>query len=120
MTVTVNGALAVSAIGVPVLPVVVPAAAVSPGARICSLANAPGFTVMDGLVLAVLVPSVMSVAVTVQLPAVRFVRLKFLVPPTSAAFAGRMSFGSVHVMPKVCVTVLTRFQLASTALTVTL
>src|SRR5438128_1154706 len=74
---------------------------------------------MSGLVFAVLVPSVMSVAVTVQLPTVLLVRLKLFVPATSAALAGRRSLGSVQVMPTVWV-LLTKFQFASTALTVTL
>ena len=67
-----------------------------------------------------MLPSVMSVAVTVQLPAVRLVRLNVRVPAANAAFAGNTEFGSVAVMPAVCVTVVTRFQLASTAFTVTL
>jgi hypothetical protein len=74
---------------------------------------------MDGLVLAVLVPSVMSVAVTVQLPAVLRVTAKVPVPADIAALAGWVSFGSEVVMPTVWV-LLTRFQLASTARTVTL
>src|SRR5436190_17874880 len=119
LTVTLNGVLAVCAVGAPVLPVALPGAAVSPGTRICSLVKAPTLKVMSGLVLAVLVPSVMSVAVTVQLPTVLSVRLKLFVPATSAALAGRRSLGSVQVMPTVWV-LLTRFQLASTALTVTL
>ena len=41
--------------GVPVLPVAVPGAAVSPGSRIWSFANAPALTVVDGLVFAVFV-----------------------------------------------------------------
>src|SRR6266568_895034 len=101
LTVTLNGVPAVRAVGVPVLPVVVPGAAVSPGIRICSLVNAPELTVMEGLVLAVLVPSVISVAVIVQLPAVLLVRLKLFVPATNAALAGRRSLGSVQVMPTV-------------------
>src|SRR5205823_1741808 len=52
LTVRLKGVAAVCAVGVPVLPVLVPGAAVSPGRRICNLANAPGLTVMDGLVLA--------------------------------------------------------------------
>src|SRR5881392_2029270 len=106
--------------GVPVLPVPVPGAAVSPGNRICSLATAPALTVMAGLVLAVFVPSVMLLAVRVQLPTVRKVTLKTLVPATSAALAGRIGFGAEEVIPAISVTVLTTFQLASTAFTVTL
>src|SRR6266567_546870 len=106
--------------GAPVLPVLVPGAAVSPGSRICSLVTAPALTVIDGLVLGVLVGSVVSVAVTVQLPAVLLVSEKVLVPEASNALAGSTSLGSVEVIPTVSVTLLTRFQLASTALTVTL
>src|SRR2546430_764060 len=94
LTVTVNAAPAVRAEGAPVLPVALPGEAVSPGARICNLVNAPTFTVMGGLVLAVLVPSVMSVAVTVRLPAVLSVTLKTFVPATSAALAGKGALGS--------------------------
>src|SRR5438093_224304 len=61
----------------------------------------------------------MSVAVTVWLPAVLRVTLKFLVPATSAALAGRIALLSLDVIPILSITVLTRFQLASTALTVT-
>src|SRR5207237_981742 len=119
LTVTLNAAPAVCAVGAPVLPVALPGEAVSPGARICNLVNAPTFTVMGGLVLAVLVPSVMSVAVTVALPAVLSVTLKACVPALRAAFAGKVALLSLEVIPTVSL-VLTRFQLASTALTVTL
>ena len=58
LTVTVNDAAGgLRRTGVPVLPVAVPGAAVSPGSRICSLANAPALIVVAGLVLAVLLPS---------------------------------------------------------------
>ena len=77
-------------------------------------------TVMAGLVFGDLVPSVMSMAVSVALPSVVSVTLKLLVPETKTALAGMVPFGSVEVMPTRSVTVLTRFQLASTALTVTL
>src|ERR1700730_11204083 len=96
----------------------VPAA--SPGIRICSFANAPGLTVVAGLVFWVFVPSVTSEAVKVGAPAVFGVIAKTLVPATSAAFAGRVAFASVELIPTVSVTVLMRFQLASTALTVAL
>ena len=66
------------------------------------------------------VPSLLSIAVTVQVPAVILVIAKTLVPDTKAALAGSMSFGSVELMPIISVTVFTRFQLASTALTVRL
>ena len=102
------------------MPVAVPGAAVSPGSRICSLVTAPALTVIGGLVLAALLPSLVSVAVRVQLPAVLLVRLKDLVPATSAVVAGNAALASVEVRPTVSATVLTRFQFASTALTVTL
>src|SRR5438477_286138 len=119
LTVTVKGVPALWAVGVPVLPVPVPGAAVSPGARSCTFVNAPAFTVIEGLVLAVLVPSVMSLAVTVRLPVVFSVTLKVFVPVTKAALAGNAAFTSLEVIPAVSLTVLTKFQLASTALTVT-
>src|SRR3989441_275842 len=60
----------------------------------------------------------MSVAVTVQLPAVLRVTLKFFVPAAKAALAGNVALASVEVIPAVSVMVLTTFQFASTALTV--
>src|SRR5438552_2772219 len=60
----------------------------------------------------------MSVAVTVQLPAVLSVTLKFFVPAAKAALAGNVALMSVEVIPAVSVMVLTTFQFASTALTV--
>src|SRR6185436_5293705 len=106
--------------GVPVLPLAVPGAAVSPGASNCNFTNAPALTVSAELVLAVLLPSVTSLAVTVLLPAIFKPTLKVRVPPTRAALAGRTAFASEEVIPTVSVTVLIAFQLASTALTVTL
>src|SRR6185295_18111827 len=85
LIVTLNGVPAVWAVGVPVLPVVLPGGAVSPGTRICNLANAPVLAVIAGLVLAVLVPSVMSEAVIAQLPALLKVTAKVLVPAVIAA-----------------------------------
>ena len=82
--------------------------------------NAPAVTVVAGLVFAVFVPSVTSVAVTVRLPAVSSVTAKVCVPATSAAFAGSCAFASLDVMRTVSATELTRFQFASTAFTVTL
>src|SRR6476469_4858995 len=61
----------------------------------------------------------MSVAVKVLEPAVMGVTERVLVPATSAVFAGRVALASVEVMPTVSVE-LTGFQLASTALTMTL
>ena len=118
-TVTVNAVPAVRAVGVPVLPVAVPGAAVSPGISSCSFVNAPAVTVVAGLVFAVFVPSVTSVAVTVRLPAVTSVTVSVCVPATSAAFAGNCAFTSLDVMRTVSVTVLTTFQAVSTAFTVT-
>src|SRR5712691_4474049 len=98
-TVTLNDEPAVCAEELPVLPVALPGAAVSPGSRICSWVKAPALIVVEGLVLAVLAPSVMSVEVTVAVPAVFAVTAKVLVPATSAAFAGRVAFASFEVMP---------------------
>ena len=55
--------------------------------------NAPALTVVDGLVLAVFEPSLMSVAVNVAVPAVLAVTEKVLVPATSAALAGQGRVG---------------------------
>src|SRR5437868_6585353 len=57
--------------------------------------------------------------VTVALPPIFKVTLKLLLPLTNAALAGKVAFTSLEVMPTVSL-VLIRFQLASTALTVTL
>src|SRR6266404_2791487 len=75
---------------------------------------------MEALVFALLLPSVASLAVTVRLPAVLSVRLKVCVPPDNAASVGRVALLSLDVICAVSLTVLTRFQLASTAFTVTL
>lgn len=45
LTVRLNDVPAVSALGVPVNPVVVPGAAVSPGTKTCNWLNVPGLTV---------------------------------------------------------------------------
>ena len=74
-TVTENDVPAVSADGVPVLPVALPGEAFSPGTRSWSLLNAPALTVISGEVFAVFVPSVMSVAVSIGDPAVLRVTL---------------------------------------------
>src|SRR5271165_5185111 len=65
LAVTLNAVPAVCAVGVPVFPVVVPGAAVSPGINNCSLASTPALIVIEDEVLAVLVASVTSVAVAV-------------------------------------------------------
>ena len=101
------------------MPVEVPGEAASPGRSNCSLANAPTFTAMAGLVFAALLPSARSVAVTVALPPVLSVRLKALVPEAKVALAGNVALPSLEVMPTVSVAVPTTFQLASTPLTVT-
>src|SRR6266542_1723347 len=120
LTVTVKAVPAVCAVGVPVLPVALPGAAVSPGNNSCSLASVPGVIVMGGLVSLVFEPSVTLVAVMVQLPLVQLVRVKDLVPETKAVLVGKMSFVSVQSRPTKSLTMLTTFQSASTALTVTL
>ena len=119
-TVTLKAVPAVCAVGVPVLPAVVPGAPVSPGARSCIFTKVPELTVIDGLVFELFEPSVASVAVMVALAAVMNVTLKDFVPATSAALDGRTAFTSEEVTATVSVAVFTRFQLASTALTVTL
>ena len=101
------------------MPVTVPGAAVSPGTSNCIFTKAPAFTVMDGLVLAVLLPSVLSVAVIVAVPPVFKVTLKVCVPAVKAAAAGSVALVSDEEIATVSF-VLTTFQLASTALTVTL
>src|SRR4029077_6649818 len=87
LTVAVKATPVVCAVGVPVLPLAVPGAAVSPGISSCTFVNAPALTVVDGLVFAVWLPSVASLAVTVALPAVFSVTLYVLVPATSALLA---------------------------------
>jgi len=109
---------AVSAVGVPVLPVVVPGAAVSPGNRSCNFVTAPALTTIEGLVELWIAGVVRSLAVTVALPAVLNVMLKVAVPLVKAALAGVEALGSLNVIPiesLVCRT----FQKLSTALTVT-
>src|SRR5437764_11488483 len=69
---------------------------------------------------AVLLPLVMSLAVTVVLLAVFSVTLNILVPAIRTALAGNAAFASLEVMPALSVIVLTRFHWLSTALTVTL
>ena len=100
------------------MPVSVPGAAVSPGTNTNICARASGFTVNEGLVVAVMPVCVTSEAVTVQAPAVLLVKVKVPVPPTSAALAGKIALGSVEVMVAVSLVLIT-FQLASTALTTT-
>lgn len=77
------------------------------------------WAVVDVPMLAVLVPSVTSAAVTVQSPGVLNVTLNVCEPSESAASAGSVAEASLLVMVIVSVE-LTMFQSASTALTVTL
>src|SRR5207247_846002 len=83
--------------------------AVSPGTNTCSFVIAAALTVIAGLVLAVLVPSVVSVAVTVALPGVRNAMLKVLVPRISAVSAGRVASASEELRLTVSLIVSTRF-----------
>ncbi len=59
--------------------------------------------VSAGEVSGLFAPSVASVAVTVFDPAVLIVTLKFFVPPTSAAFAGRLAAPSLDEIATVSV-----------------
>ena len=118
-TVTLNAVPAVCALGVPVLPVPVPGAAVSPGSRICSFVKLDALTGIAALVLLAMAACVVSEAVTVEVPPVFRVTLKALVPPESAALAGKTAFTSLEVIATVSL-VLIKFQFASTELTVTL
>ena len=111
---------AVWANGVPVLPIAVPGAAVSPGASNCSLANDPAPTLIGPLVLLPLLPSLASVAVTLRLPDVFNVTLKVCVPAIRAELAGSVALPSEEVIPTVSVTFVMRFQFASTALAMTI
>ena len=54
LTVTLTAVKVLCPMGVPVLPVALPGAAVSPGTSNCSFAKAPALTVTEGLVLAVM------------------------------------------------------------------
>ena len=77
-------------------------------------------TVIAGLMLAVLLLSVRLLAVRVEAPVVLKVTLKVFVPLIRAVFAGSAALLSEEVMPMVSLMLLTTFQLASTALSVTL
>src|SRR5437899_12465503 len=79
LTVTLKAVPAVCAVGVPVLPLAVPGAALSPGSSSCNLVQAPAVTVIAGLELDVVVASPGSMAVIVGLPAVLRVTLKLCV-----------------------------------------
>ena len=79
----------------------------------------PALTGIAGLVFGVFVPLLASVAVIVWLGAVASVTLSCFVPATSGVLAGSVAFASLDDSETESVTVLTRFQFASTALTVT-
>src|SRR6266536_970432 len=75
-------------------------------------------TVMAGLAFEVLLASVTLVAVMVKLPLLPKVKMNDFVPATSAAFVGfGVAVESLDKILTVSVTVLVRFQFASTALT---
>ena len=76
--------------------------------------------VIGELVLEVLLASLMSVAVTVSDPAVFEITLNVWLPPTRAALAGKLAFASEVVIPTVSLALVSKFQFASTAFTVTL
>ena len=114
-----NPVPAVCTLGVPVLPVAVPGIHVSPGRIISSFASAPAPTVMLGLVLSVLPPSLASIAVSVQVPAVLKVTGYVWVPAANAALDGNTALASVLVIPTASITLETTFQYASTAFAVT-
>src|SRR2546430_1020159 len=97
-TVTLNAVPAVCALGAPLLPVAVPGAEVSPGARTWSFENAPALTGIAGLLLPVIATCVTSEAVAVALPAVLSVTLKAFVPPTKAALAGKLAALSLELI----------------------
>src|ERR1041385_8275838 len=74
----------------------------------------------DELVFELIAGFVMSEAVIVAVPAVWQVTLKVWVPPVSEPLAGKVAFASLEVIAHTSDAVLIGFQLASTALTVTL
>src|SRR5262249_15557693 len=120
LTITLKAVPAVCTAGVPVLPVALPGAAVSPGTSSCSRAKAPGVTVIAELVSGVLPPSVLSEAVSVWLPMVFSVTLNVCVPEESGAAPGSDAKPSLEAKLTVSVTVVTGLKKASTALTVML
>src|SRR5882672_6324974 len=76
-------------------------------------------TAIAGLVLGVLVPSSRSVAVRVKLPLALNETVRLVVPAARAVAVGSVAVVSLELSPIESLTVLTRFQKASTALTVT-
>src|SRR5436309_13643656 len=111
LTVTLKAVPAVRAVGVPLLPLTLPGAAASPGTKNCNLVNAVALTEIAGLVLAVLLTSLRSVAVTVELPAAFKVTLKLWTPLMCAACGGRPVLLSDDLIPSVSVSLLIEFQL---------
>ena len=97
-----------------------PGKAVSPGNKTCSFVTAPGLTVREGVVLDVFVGSEISDAVRVVVTAVLRVTLSVLMPEERDDGTGSDVKGSEEVRLTVSVALVTRFQLASTALAVTL
>src|SRR5437762_9257124 len=106
--------------GVPLLPLLLPGRAISPGTRSWSLLKAAALTVIEGLVFEVLLLSVTSLAVKVALPAVLKVTLRVWLPLDRAALTGKAVLRSEALRPTVSVMSVRRFQFASTALIVTL
>ena len=82
--------------------------------------NWGALTVMAGLVLAVLLASDTSLAVSVKLPLVLKETIKDRVPFKSGELAGKVALVVEEVIPTLSLTLVSTFQLASTALTVTL
>ncbi len=75
---------------------------------------------MEGLVLGLLLGSTVSVAVRVKVPLVLKEIVETCVPLVSAEFAGRLALLLEEVIPTMSLALADRFQLVSTALTVTL
>ena len=69
--------------------------------RTVSLLAGPIFTVIEGLVLAVLLASEMSVAVKVCVPTVLSVTLAVRVPADKEPFTGNIALESLEVIPTV-------------------
>ena len=65
---------------------------------ITKVLRAPGLTVIEGLILAVIAPLLASVAVTVCVPTVFSVTLKVCVPDERLALAGSAALPSVDVI----------------------
>ena len=109
-----------AAVGVPVFPDTVPGAAVSPGISTCSLVATVGFTVNGALDPAVTmgVPET-RVAVNVGVSFAFTVTVKAPTPEDSAASLGSTADEEDEEIPTVGLAEVTRFQLSSTALTVT-